>query len=295
MSGRAKGPGRWILCLAVIVGAMASEAGMGEAESAEELYQLALEDRRVFAERVTTGAASDLERASRLTRWLATHFDWTATDYKKRTVEQILERRGGNCAELARVATAMFEDLGMRLRTVREINLHVESAERRESARLKIAELGNRASVFGRRHNDHVWIEIQDRATGEWFPADPSLGVVGDQEWLAARLAFGARETLDPASKDMVAPFVVYARDESGELIEDRTEHYVIEGFDALYGGRLSELPAWEEWRRVVGELDGKALAAFRGEANLHDSEALIDELAQVYERLRGQYAARGD
>jgi len=252
---------------------------------------LALADRRAFAERVTEGAASDLERARALTTWFAHHFDWTATDYQQRTVDQILERGGGNCAELARVTTAMFEELGMRMRSVREINLHVESARRRETARAKIAELGNRASVFGKRHNDHVWIEIQDRATGEWFPADPSLGVVGEEEWLAARLGFGERFTLDPSSEDMIAPFAIFAR-EDGDLTQDRTAHYVVEGFDRLYDGRLSELPAWADWVRLVEGLDPKALAAFRGEGNLHDSEAEIDELARAYERLREEWMA---
>jgi len=39
----------------------------------------------------------------------------------------------------------------------------------------KVAEMGNRASVFGRRHNDHVWIEIhggRKPVTGRPFVAD---------------------------------------------------------------------------------------------------------------------------
>lgn len=262
---------------------------VGAAESPDA--GLALADRHAFAEQVTAGATSDLERAQTLTTWFARNLDWTATDYLQRTVDEILERRGGNCAELARVTTAMFKELGMRMRSVREINLHVESARRRETARSKIAELGNRASVFGKRHNDHVWIEIQDRATGQWFPADPSLGVVGEEAWVAARLGFGERFTLDPSSEEMIAPFAIFAWEEGGK-VEDRTTHYVVEGFNRLYDGRLSELPAWADWTRLVGELDDQALGAFRGEVNLHDSEDEIDELARVYERLREEWKA---
>jgi Transglutaminase-like superfamily len=277
-------PGMGVCLLAAASGASLTSA----AEPTDA--GLALADRHAFAEQVAAGATSDLERARALTTWFARHFDWTATDYQQRTVDEILERQGGNCAELARVTTAMFEELGMRMRSVREINLHVESASRRETARAKIAELGNRASVFGKRHNDHVWIEIQDRATGEWFPADPSLGVVGEEAWIAARLGFGERFTLDPSSEDMIAPFAIFAW-QDGRMVENRTAHYSVEGFDRFYDGRLSALPAWSEWVRLLDELDDRALAAFRGEANLHDSEARIDELAQTYERLREELA----
>ena len=135
-------------------------------------------------------------------------------------------------------------------------------------------------SVFGRRHNDHVWIEIQDRATGEWFPADPSLGVVGEQAWIAARLGFAERFSLDPSSKDMIAPFAVFATDSEGRLSRDRTQQYVIDGFDRLYDGQLSQLAAWPQWVRLVNELNDPALGAFRGEINLHDFQPQIDALA---------------
>ena len=42
----------------------------------------------------------------------------------------------------------------------------------------------------------------------------------------------------------------------------------------------------------LVDELDDPALAAFHGEANLHDLEAEIDALALAYEQLKEQYAA---
>src|SRR5215510_461653 len=115
---------------------------------------------KVFADSISAGAASDYEKAEKVVRWLAKNFDWKATDYKKRTVEEIIARQGGNCNELAMVTMALLKELNLQMRKIREINIHKESAERRENARQKILEKGNRMSVFGKRHNDHVWIEI---------------------------------------------------------------------------------------------------------------------------------------
>jgi hypothetical protein len=223
-----------------------------------------------FAEHVSAGADTDYERAHAVVTWFADNFDWTYTDYQVRTVEEILQRRGGNCNELARVTQAMLEELDLPMRRVREINIHVESDARQQRAEEKVAEMGIQLSVFGRRHNDHVWIEVQDRETGEWFPADPSMGVIGEKQWLV--------------------PFALFAEDGEGNLAENRTAHYVIDGFDALYDGRLRQLPAWPDWVRLVDELDDEALAAFQGRVNLHDHAAEIDALATAYEALREQY-----
>ena len=206
-------------------------------------------------------------------------------------MDEILARGGGNCNELARVTQLMLEELDLPMRRVREINIQAASDRRQRNAERKIAELGDQASVFGKRHNDHVWIEVQDRTTGEWFPADPSMGVVGASEWLAARIGFGDRFTLNPISEEMIVPFAVFVEDAEGRVAENRTKHYVIEGFDRLYSGRLRELPSWPEWVRLVDELDDRALGAFRGEINLHDHAPAIDSLAATYEALRAQYS----
>ena len=285
----------WPLLL-VLVGACQLEDGRDvrtPVDAASDLYALALTDRRAFAERLVSGADSELQRSQAVAAWFAKNFDWTSTDYEERSVQKILERRGGNCAELARVTTAMLDELGIEMRQAREINIHAESEQRHRDAAEKVAELGNAASVFGKRHNDHVWLEIKDKATGEWFPADPSLGVVGEEAWLAARFGFGERFTLDPTSVDMIAPFAVFAVGAEGRLSENRTTHYVIEGFNHLYEGRLQQLPAWRDWVRLVDELDDQVLAAFRGQINLHDYEAEIDALAASYEQLEQQLAER--
>jgi transglutaminase-like putative cysteine protease len=164
------------LCLLVPWASPAAAGGPETSGSTDELRRLAVTDLDAFARRITEGADGEYEEARAATRWFAENFDWTATDYQQRTLEQIFERGGGNCAELARVTTATLERLGLPMRQVREINLHVESERRQKNAEAKVAEVGPRASVFGRRHNDHVWIEIQDRSTGEWFPAERAGG-----------------------------------------------------------------------------------------------------------------------
>ena len=279
-----------MLFVPLAVLAIAGACDSQPSDEVDGLYALALEDRSGFAEHVSGGADTDYERAHAVVTWFADNFDWTYTDYQVRTVEQILERRGGNCNELARVTQAMPEELDLPMRRVREINIHVESDARQQRAEEKVAEMGIQLSVFGRRHNDHVWIEVQDRETGEWFPADPSMGVIGEKQWLASRVGFGERFTLDPTSEDIVVPFALFAEDGEGNLSENRTTHYVIDGFDALYEGRLSQLPAWPDWVRLVDELDEEALAAFEGRVNLHDHAAKIDALAEAEEALRAQY-----
>src|SRR5499427_1322141 len=81
----------------------------------QELYTLARTDLKQFAQQVSKDATSELGRAQAIVRWLAENFEWKATDYQKRTVPEIIERRGGNCNELAMVATAAMKELGIKL------------------------------------------------------------------------------------------------------------------------------------------------------------------------------------
>lgn len=263
-----------------------------QAERNRALYELARKDLKAFAREVARGADSELCQARSIVRWLAEHLDWKSTDYRKRTVQEILDRGGGNCNELALVAVAALKELEIPMRRVREINIHTLSSRRGETAHRMVQEKGVQYSVFGRRHNDHVWIEIYDRKTGEWYPADPSIGIVGTEEWLRSRAGFGKRFSLDPTAEDMIVPFAIVASDSAGALAINRTRHYLVDGFNDLYGGRLTELSAWNEWVRLLGVLQEKAEGAFRGRVNLHDYEAEIDTLAVVYERLRKESLA---
>lgn len=256
----------------------------------DSLYELAVADLPAFSQYVALGAKTDYDKAYRVVDWFARHFDWTYTDYKRRTVKEILERKGGNCNELAQVSRASLETLGLKMRRVREINLHKLTERRQTDAEVKVKEGGPRMSVFGKQHNDHVWLEIYDSATGKWFPADPSIGVVGKRAWLAARYGFGKRYSLDPSSEDMIAPFAVFAEDQKNWI--NRTEDYAVNGFNELYYGRLSSLPSWKKWVGLVGELNEKALGAFKGEVNLHDSQPSIAALSDTYQALKNEFLA---
>ena len=125
-------------------------ASHGQEISVDSLYQLAAQDLTSFSNYLIAGAETEQEKAEKIIDWLARHFDWTATDYQKRSLTEIIERKGGNCAELARVAAAAFEEVDLKMRRVREINLHVKTDRRQVSAEAKVREMGNRASVFGR-------------------------------------------------------------------------------------------------------------------------------------------------
>ena len=255
----------------------------------QQMYQLAKTDLKKFAEEVSSGGGSEIEKADKIIKWLARNFDWTATDYRQRTIQEIIDRKGGNCNELAMVAREALKKLNFRMRQVREINLHREDSSRGARARQIVAEKGKRYSVFGRRHNDHVWLEIYDSAAQEWFPADPSMGVVG-QEWLSARVGFGTRFTLNPISKDMVTPVSIFAVDEEGNISIKRTHHYLVNGFSDLYQDKLRVLPSWKTWVRQIDALEDKSLGAFHGQLNLQHYETLFDDLAITYENLKKEY-----
>ena len=283
----------WIikfLIVLLLISGVASAQQKSRSAHDQELYALARTDLKAFAEQVSKNATSELGRAQAIVRWLAENFEWKATDYQKRTVQQIIDREGGNCNELAMVALAAIKELNIPLRRVHEINIHTNTPERGETARAKVKEKGNTLSVFGRRHNDHIWLELYDSTAKEWFPADPSSGLVGLDEWEKARVGFGKRFTLNPITEDMIVPFAVFAADADGKFTINRTQHYVIDEFDRLYAGALHRQPAWKKWTDTIDLLDDKVGGAFAGKINLHEYEAQIDSLAATYEELRAAF-----
>jgi hypothetical protein len=247
------------------------------------------------------GQGTSFQRTQRLVHWVNDNFTWSATDYQKRTPEQIVARRSGNCAELASVLRMLLDSLHVRSRWVREINVQPEQTPRRQkTAEEKVAEGGNSMSVFGLQHNDHAWLEVWDDAAKTWFPADPAFGVVGLEEWLPARLAMDSRPkprvaAVEPIAADMLVPFVVVAGDSRrGPYVDDRTTYYLIDGFNKLYGGRLSSLPAWPAWVAAIRNLSPHALEAFNGRENLHKYTAEIGQLKATYDELGREAAANG-
>lgn len=255
----------------------------------EHLWTLAGSDIKAFAQDVSKNATSEVGRAQAIVRWLTQHFEWKATDYQKRTVQQIVERRGGNCNDLAMVALAAMKELNITLRRVHEVHIRTESAGRGESAHAMVKERGNAYSVFGRHHNDHIYLEVYDSSADDWFPADPWSGVVGVDEWMKARVWFGPRSSPNPDAPEMIVPIAIFAADLDGNFTINRTQHYLVDEFDRLYRSKLHQLPAWKQWTALLDVLDDKVKGAFAGTINLQDYESQIDTLAEIYEKLRAE------
>ena len=190
------------------------------------------------------------------------------------------------------VALSAMKGLNIKIRRVHEVNIHVNTPERGVRAHELVKVKGNTLSVFGRHHNDHVWLELYDSVANDWFPADPSSGLVGTEEWMKGRVWFGGRVTLNQITQDMIVPFAIFAADENGKFTINRTQHYVIDEFDRLYEGKLHKLAAWKQWLTLVDLLDDKVAGAFAGSINLHEYEGQIDELAVVYDELRAAMSA---
>jgi hypothetical protein len=130
-------------------------------------------------------------------------------------------------------------------------------------------------------------VEVYDSVAKEWFPADPSSGLVGTDQWMKGRVAFGKRATLNPLTEDMIVPFAIFAADAEGKFTINRTQHYLVEQFIRLYKNEFHDQRAWQQWTAALDFLDGRVAGAFAGNVNLHDSEAEIDSLALTYEELR--------
>ena len=59
-------------------------------------------DLKALADSVSP-TGTTLERTRTLVHWVNDNFTWSYTDYVKRTPQEIVARRAGNCAELASV------------------------------------------------------------------------------------------------------------------------------------------------------------------------------------------------
>jgi transglutaminase-like putative cysteine protease len=274
----------WGLCVTLLLAGGPAQAGQAPA----------VEDLRALASGIAGPDGTPEERTRRLTAWVNTELVWTTTDYEARTVDDIIRRRGGNCAELSRVLARLLDLSGIAYRTVREINIQPESARRQATAEARVAGAGARMSVFGRTHNDHVWLEVADGAGG-WIPADPAVGTVGLDEWVAARLAVHERRppavaAAAPIVADMLVPIAVVVGGPDGEA---RSDTYLVRGLDNAYGGRLSTLPSWQAWVDQVRAFAPLARGAFAGTVNLHEHAAAIDALGATYRDLQHQAARR--
>ncbi len=247
---------------------------------------LALPDPAALARLAAGDAGSPTEKIRRVVRWTHENLQWTATDYRSRSVLEILERGGGNCREQALVVQDFLARLDIASRMVREVNVQPADAARQESAAAMVAERGPRASVFGRRHNDHVWIEYFDAASAQWLPSDPTINIVGLDNWISARLGFGTRPVHDIVPyADMLFPITVLAVQPDGGL-HSRTRHYLVDGFAQHVPG-VAAAPSWPSWVELVATADAHLIRAFRGEYDFHRDDALVGRLIDTYQALR--------
>jgi hypothetical protein len=252
-------------------------------------------DLKAFAKAIIAGKTDNYDKAKTLLGWLSNHFDWKATDYQDRTVKQIIVRKGGNCFEMATVYMALLKELNLTYRLIAEINIHVISEERGKNADEKIKQSGNRMSVFGRQHNDHRWVEIFDEKANEWIPADPTMNLIGYDQWLKGRAWFGERHTMNEEfNHDMIVPFAIYVVDPNnkGLMGESRTLYYMTTKLDALYGNKLSSLPSWDKWVNGLKAFADPTKNAFEGKENLHNYTKQISDLATVYQSLKQEWIA---
>lgn len=251
-------------------------------------------DLKVFADDIIGDETDEFEKARKLLYWLSSNFEWKATDYKTRTVKEIIVRNGGNCFELAKVYMSLIKNAGIIYRSMCEINIHPITPERQKTATAKVAEKGNSLSVFGLQHNDHRWVEIFDKKNNTWQPADPSMGVIGLKDWLKARVWFGERKTIDTSiTNDMIVPFAIFVTGSNNAPEESRTSYYLIDSFNDLYAGKLQNLPEWKEWVSSVNSLTEVSKNAFLGKENLHEHQQEIGKLATAYEQLKRSYVAK--
>jgi hypothetical protein len=241
-----------------------------------------------LASEITSSSSNTFDKVKSIIAWTNTNLDWTYTDYKKRNVIQILARKGGNCNEQAIVVRALLTELNIKTRKAVEVNIQPAREQRRKDAEAKIKEVGNRASVFGFRHNDHVWIEYFDEQNNQWIPADPTLNLIGYDLWVKARIGFEPRVTHSiVASADMLVPIAIFALNTDGTIAEDRSEYYLIESFNNVYNHNLEKANIWSKWKEKLVFIQSKCRAAFEGKENLHLYDAKIKEIEILYKKLK--------
>ncbi len=247
---------------------------------------------KALGEQVTAGELTDYKKATTLLGWVSNRLEWKATDDKRRTVKEILERGGGNCYDLALVYREIVKAMEIKTRHVAEINLSKLNPERQVAAERMVREKGAGYSLFGARHNDHRWLEVYDETSGQWLPVDPTMNVIGVEQWVKARLGFGQRVTIDPTiSDDMIAPFAIFvAGDRKGVMLEDRSMFYLVDQFDSVYDKQLSKLPSWNKWVASIALLSKQSKLAFEDKENLHLYSQQIAELDSIYQSLKNEY-----
>ncbi len=250
-------------------------------------------DLDALAKTATEGAHTPTEKVAAAVAWTHQHMTWNYTDYKKRTVEQIVEQKGGNCFEQTLVVQDILSRVGVKTRRIREINIQPPSERRRGNAAERVAATGLSASVFGYQHNDHVWIEYFDADLGQWQPADPTTNVIGIAQWEDVRMGFAPRGKADVvALEDMIATIGVLAEVEGQpKTFENRSQYYLVDSFGKYVRGAKTS-SAWPQWTQTITAEQGHIEGAFKGEYNLgQDDDGPIENLRRAYETMKTESA----
>lgn len=244
-----------------------------------------------LAKKITLNSTTTENKVSEIIEWANLNLKWVATDYNKRTAKEIISRGGGNCNEEAIVVSALLKTIGIKTRKIREINIQPDNTQREKDAKQLIKFRGNSFSVFGLRHNDHIWIEYFDQEKKSWQPADPTLNLVGMEEWIKARLGFENRITHKIInSQDMIAPFSVVVVDKNYNIIQNRSEYYLIDSFNKIYKNKLQNNSGWKKWVKSIKNLSNQGAKAFSSEINLHKFNSEILKLKYIYFEVKQQY-----
>ncbi|HET9058009.1 MAG TPA: transglutaminase-like domain-containing protein [Chitinophagaceae bacterium] len=264
-----------------------------QAQGLTKNYQVDTSNLENLAKKIIGSEKSNVKKTDMLLKWVYGNIEWLPTDYAKRTVNQILARGGGNCFEMAEVYMALLKTLKIKYRAVKEINIHRHDENRQTRAEDKVNKYGYGMSIFGRGHNDHRWVEVYDSTSFEWVPVDPTMNIMGLKQWLLNRVGFEKRVSIDTSiSNSMIVPFAIFALtdNKSGVIAEWRVQYYLIDEFDKLYDGKLSQLPSWGKWTKAITEIQLFAKQAFEGQINLHAYSDNISEIKNIYFNLKNEY-----
>ncbi|MFJ1105490.1 transglutaminase-like domain-containing protein [Bacillus sp. GX] len=230
------------------------------------------------------GIKDESEKVNTIFAWLNEEFEWVQTDYVERTVEEILARRAGNCAEQAKVVEKVLTHIGIETRWILEINSHSESMERQNFSLNLIEKHGDFYSIFGWNHNDHRWLEYYNNNLKQWIPIDTAFGVLNINHWLEKRMSF-TRESI-PTTQQII-PFCIVALSKKRDVSEVLSNFYLIDQFDKFYNGMLSETTVWEEWKLVINKLTEVGIETYSGRSNLHKYQNEIKRFTNLYLKLK--------
>lgn len=181
-----------------------------------------------------------------IARWITENFTFSMQRHD--SLSSLISTKSGNCASLTALFMGMARSAGLETRLVREVNVQPID-ERRDTDARKAG-----SCLFGLQHNDHLWLEFMN--DDDWIPVDPSLGIIGNEQWVRTRLIEG-RES----AYGMVAPFAIaaYRMQSTGDIFcVDRTEHYLANLFPSI-ASEVRENPFWLLWENNIRYFSEKA------------------------------------